>query len=407
MTRALHWVGAAIVVLLAAWIAWQIVTTRVADSLAGQAPRRALRWDANNPQALHALAETEIESGHPRAAATTARHLLRVAPLQADAFAVLARAAAADGNQRKAQDLFAIALRRAPRNQYARAWAIGNDLQHKNYAAALHNVNVLLGVEPGQQSALLPLLANVASRDPGFATALAQALANRPAWRNDMLTELLAHAPAATVNTVFDSLQASPAGIDDTEANAWFDRLEKDGHWGQAYSRWASRTGAAAGGRIPAVYNGNYADPVTGTGFNWRMHGEPGVTIDRVRTTDPAGWAAQVTFRERRADDMGFWQPLLLAPGRYTLTFRARADNLQSDAGLEWSITCMADGTPIANSPLFAGTFNWRPLTVDFDVPASQCKAQRLQLTNPGAGGSGKIVSGKVWFTEFRIQPIR
>jgi tetratricopeptide (TPR) repeat protein len=391
---------------LAAFAGWRIVATRASDSLASSAPRQSLAWDARNPEALLALAQQQLDDGHPQQAAATAREVLRKSPLQAGAFTILARTTAAGGDTDGARRLFKIALQRAPRDQYARGWMIGDELQHADYAAALHNIDVLFGIAPDQQTALIPVLGQVAGQDPAFAAALGHFLANGPTWRNAMLGEILAHASTATVDEVFDALQAAGPGLDDDEAGRWFTRLEQDGQWGEAYSRWISRAGIDLRQGVPLVFNGSFERAVTGIGFDWTMRGEPGVEIERVRIAGASGnYAAQATFRRRRANDMGFQQTLLLAPGAYTLSFRARADNLRSDRGLAWDIVCVTGGAPIATSPRLDGSFDWKTVSTDVNVPATNCPAQRLVLTNPGAGGSAKVVSGTLWFDDFKIAP--
>lgn len=407
MSRTAHYALLLAALALAIFAGWRIVATRVSDSLAASAPQQALAWDADDPDALLALAQQQLDAGHPQQADATARELLRVAPLQADAFTILARAAAARNDHARARSLFALALKRAPRDQYARAWMIGDELQRGEYPAALHNVDVLFGFAPQHEAALIPLLAQAAGHDPAFATALGHSLAKQPAWRNGMLTELLAHAHLATVNEVFGTLQASAGGLSDDEAGRWFARLEQDGQWGEAYSRWLGWTGVDLSRGVPLVFNGSFERTPSGMGFDWVMRGEPGVEIERVRIAGASGEvAAQVTFRRRRANDIGFQQTLLLAPGHYSLSFRARADNLRSDQGLEWDIVCISGGTPIASSPRLDGSFDWKPFTAEVSVPATNCPAQRLQLTNPGAGGSAKVVSGTLWVDDFKLSPI-
>jgi hypothetical protein len=408
MSRPAHYALLLAALVLAVFAGWRIVATRTSDSLARSAPRHALAWDARNPDALLALAQQQLNTDHPRQAATTARELLRSAPLQAGAFTILARAAAARGDHDTARKLFGIALKRAPRDQYAREWMIGDQLQHGDYAAALHNVDVLFGFAPQHRIALIPLLARVAAQDPNFASALGTHLTQRPRWRDAMLAELLAHAPIGTVDDVFGTLQSAAGGLSDDEAGRWFARLEQDGQWGEAYSRWLGWTGVDLSHGIPLVFNGSFERPVSGIGFDWTMRGEPGVEIERVRSAGASGaYAAQVTFRRRRANDMGFQQTLMLAPGTYSLSFRARGDDLRSDQGLEWDIACVAGGAAIATSPRLDGSFEWKTVTADFTVPASNCPAQRLMLTNPGAGGSAKVVSGTLWFDDFHIGPAR
>ena len=52
------------------------------------------------------------------------------------------------------------------------------------------------------------------------------------------------------------------------------------------------------------------------------------------------------------------------------------------------------------------GTFDWKTLSLDFEVPADGCPAQQLALVNLGADGAGKIISGSITFDDVRITPV-
>lgn len=403
MSPWIRYAGNVFALVLVVFIGWRAVATRVSDWLATGDPLRALAWDSRNPDALLTLAQQQLRNGRPDRAAATARALLRIEPLQADSFGIIARAAEATGETTAARRLYAIALRRAPRDEYVRAWTIGDQLQHSDYASALHNVDVLFGIAPMYQRDLMPLLTRAAGSDPAFAVALGRFLGGQPLWRPAMLDDLLAHASVATVDAVSEVIAATGNGLNDAEAGRWYARLENDGRWDEAYSRWFSRIDVDRRGGLPLVYNGAFQRPATGIGFDWEMRGEPGVQVERVRIG--SAFAAQVRFLGRRVDDIGFAQILLLAPGSYQLSFRARAEDLRSEKGMQWDIRCVEGGPVIANSPRLDGSFDWRAESVGFSVPTEKCPAQKLMLVNPGAGGAAKLVSGLLWFGDFRIAP--
>lgn len=399
LLRAGMWVFALGLAILAGW---RIVVTHMADRAVVLSPQRALEWEPHNPAALLALAEHQLADQQPQAAAATARELLRVEPLMGQAFVVLADAAQASGDTARALALHAIALRRAPRDLRTRAWTIGIQLTEGAYADALINLDMLLRVSPTQGSRILPLLARLAET-PAFALALAHTLSAKPAWRDEMLLALLTNDSHVAMDQVYSALQRE-GGLSNAEAGQWFDRLVQTGQWGEGYARWAGSLALPPGAALGTVYDGSFESDPSGLGFDWSMRNTVGVMIERVSVSgSTAGHAARVTFLGRRVPEIDFGQLLYLAPGAYRLRFRASARSLLSDKGLDWVIACHGSVEVLAQSPRIQGSFDWKSIDTDFVVPAVDCPAQRLWLRNPGADGSGKIVSGTVWFDDFAI----
>lgn len=389
----------------AALAAWRIVATCIADGQAAFEPERALAWDSHNPQALLSLARRQLGDGEIPAARATARELLQSDPLAASAFAVLAEAAQADGDDSQAMRLYTLALRRAPRDLHVRAWIADREIAEGRYTDALADLDLLLRISPSQRRTLLPAMADLAAHRPAFADALLQTLARDPDWSDAMLDALLDTGDDASVDRIFGALEQQHR-LSDAKIGRWLDRLMQEGRWGEAYSRWAS-VALEAGGALPAVYDGGFEQPPSGIGFDWRMRDSAGVYIERERTRGASGeYAVRITFLHRRAPEIELAQTLLLAPGAYRLHFRSRAESLHSDKGIEWAITCEGAAAPLAVSAPIEGSSDWKPADIAFDVPADGCPAQRLGLRNPGAGGAGKIVSGTVWFDDVAIDPL-
>jgi tetratricopeptide (TPR) repeat protein len=382
--------------------AWQIIATSIADRYARAAPERALEWDAHNPAALFTIARRQLTERDAKAAVVTARELLRVEPLAGQAFAVLAEAAEAAGETDKARALYEVALRRAPQNLRVRAWIIDAQLREGRYAEALAQIDILLTVSPEQYDKLLPILARLADA-PEFASALAHTLSGKPPWRVRMLQILPADGSRAAIDQVYGLLQHD-GGLSTEEAGRWYDQLMQDGLWGEAYSRWAGELGLAPGTSLPLVYNGGFQTEPSGIGFDWRISGATGVIIDRIAATGANGaFAMQVSFSGRRVPQINFEQRLLLAPDVYQLSFRARAEALNSDKGLQWAIACQGQSEPLAVSAPLGGSFDWKTFTVSFVIPAENCPAQHLWLRNPGAAAAGKEVVGDIWFDDITI----
>ncbi|MEJ5207475.1 hypothetical protein [Denitratimonas sp. CY0512] len=389
---------AGLLALFAAFFAWRIVITTTAAHLASDQPHRALAWSPTEPEAVLALAQEQLDAQQLQDATLTAHRLLRNSPLQAQALVLLARVADARHDPQVAE-LFQIAVQRSPRDQYARAWLIGEQLRAGRHDEALMHVNKLLGYAPWLRGALLPVLAK-ATADQGFAAAMVAVLNESPSWRSAFLNTLLKEADQVAIDSVYGGLLDANA-LSDAEARQWFEWLAKAGSWGQAYSYWVSWLRLPKGTSLSLVHDGGFDAVASGVGFDWHMQGGSGVLIERV--LDGGNPVVQVAFLGRRTERIGLHQTLLLAPGRYRLQFRAKGRDLRSDRGIRWALRCNGGNPMQANADVLQGSFDWKPVQMAFEVPLDSCPSQVLALENPGARGAGKIVSGTLWFDDFAV----
>jgi len=392
-----------LILILAIFTLWRIVATRMSDELAREEPQRALQWDRHNPLAQLALAESQLPAA-PLKAAEAAREILAASPLQAEAFELIARAMAATGDLVSARALFSIAARRAPRDAFARAWLVDDQMQQGDFDSAMRNIEGLYRISPSLRSTLLTLLSDKATQDSTFAQQLGQLVADMPTLRTGLINDLLARADIDTVNRVFEQVATTASGLSDAEAGRWYDRLMKDQQWGAAYSRWISRVHRTGVESIPLLYNGEFDKPISNLGFDWRSQPPVGVQIAQV--ADGTNMLIELVFRGRRVDGVGLSQTLLLAPGNYRLSFHTQAQALRSNQGLQWDLICAGTGRKIASTLRLNGDFDWRTVATDFTIPGDACPAQTLRLTNPGAGGAAKVVYGTIRFDVFEIVPL-
>jgi hypothetical protein len=176
----------------------------------------------------------------------------------------------------------------------------------------------------------------------------------------------------------------------------------KDGRWSQAYARWVG-TFATPPGTLPMVYDGGFEQEPSGIGFDWQRERTSGVT-SRFEAIPGANGEHAAHFRFIGVPAAGgdLAQPLLLAPGRYRLELRARAEFLQSDEGLQWTVRC-ADGSPLGSVGPLEGSFEWTPWSAGIAVPAEGCPGQWLRLENPAVGGSARQVAGDLWIDDVRM----
>src|SRR5690606_40433736 len=75
---------------------------------------------------------------------------------------------------------------------------------------------------------------------------------------------------------------------------------------------------------------------------------------------------------------------------------------LRSDRGLQWTVRCDGAGI-VARTEAMEGSFEWREFAASFEIPATRCPGQWLELTNPAVSGSARQVSGDLWVDDVAI----
>ena len=386
-----------LLVLVAAMFAgWRVVGQMQAERFASIDPVRALDWRPGHPQALLALAEQRLAAGDLPAAQHHARRLLGHEPLQGAAFRVLAEVADRQGRREDAFRWYRIAEHRSPRDLATRAWLTQRHIEQGDYGLALEQVDRLLRMSPQRAASIQPVLVQLA-RDSKFAEALAASLRRDPPWRSGMLAALQdpRSGDPLAAGQVMQALHGQ-GGLSPREYAGWLDGLIRQGRWGEAYARWAGQV-PKPGGRLPLVYNGGFSQPPSDAGFDWRLRRVPGVLLQFEPATGAVGQVAYLRFLDRRLPGAGLEQPLMLSPGRYTLSLRMRAQGLRSELGLEWVIACRGPAGTVARTEPADGSFAWRTFTAEVSIPPAGCPGQWLRLVNPVPSGAAQRVVGELW----------
>lgn len=402
--KPMHRLLLAAAVTLAVFAGWRVFGQMQAERFEQTDPERALRWRADDPQALLALAERQLAQGDADAAQATARQLLRSAPLEGRAFRILAAASDHAGDHKRAFQLYLVAARRAPRDLPTRLWLAQRYLQQGQFDSAIAQIDSILRMSPQRASSIHPVLVQMA-KDPAFADALARALRPNPPWRAGLLATLRDKRSGDPVATgqVMQALQAQ-GGLSVDEYGGWLDSLLAQGRWGEAYARWAGAV-AKPGGRLPLLYNGDFAQDPSDVGFDWRIRRVPGVLLKFEPATGASGQVAYLQFLDRRIPGAGLEQPLLLGAGRYRLALRMRAHALHSGMGLQWQVVCAGPRGVVARGEPIEGEFGWRTQQVNIVIPEDGCPGQWLRLVNPLPAGAAQTVSGELWLAGFSLQP--
>ncbi len=374
-----------------------------AEHFADAEPERALAWWADHPHALLRRAESQAQDPSQAAdAAETARKALAANPLEGRAHRVLGELVAAADPELAAAH-YRRAAARAPADVASRAWLFDRYLGSGNAAEAMPHLDAILRVRPTAVVPLERLLLALAA-DPDTQPVFAETLASAPPWRARVLVAIGQRAENVdAVYPLFDRLRRSPGGLSAPEREAWLERLVREDRWGAAYLTWAAMLPPERVVGLGNIYNGGF-ELAPGGGFDWRLRRVAGARIDRAAGSGVGGdYALRIAFADRRVPFAHVEQWLALAPGRYRLSGRARADDLRSGRGLVWGVRCAGSGAWIGEGPALSGQRDWHDFAFEFEVPAAGCAGQRLLLRLPARIVAEQRIGGLAWYDDLRI----
>ena len=105
------------------------------------------------------------------------------------------------------------------------------------------------------------------------------------------------------------------------------------------------------------------------------------------------------SFQVRAFDFANVKQLMLLPAGDYIFRGRVKTEELLTSRGLWWHIFCANNpAKSLANTQLVSGTMPWTDFAVKFQVPATDCKAQWLQLELPARIDPEVKIEGQAWY---------
>lgn len=360
-----------------------------------------------HPEPGYRLAEKAFHEGHgAETAARLARSAIHSRPLDGRAYRVLARSIQEQGGPEMAAVIYRIAAERSPRDLPSQAWLLDQALKRGGYDEALSRIDQMLRVQPEARPKLYPvlkLLAAQPSLQPGFAKLLQEP----PPWRTEFLQYLAAEADSSSVFPLLERLRHSRTGLSPAELAPWLDRLGRDQRWGAAYLTWIESLEPGSRARIGNIFNGSFETEPSGMGFDWRFDPVPGARIARAQVTGAEGrLALQVAFEDRRVPFQHVRQLLVLGPGQYRFSGHSRLDQLRSERGLVWTLTCAEDGRTIAETEPFSGNHGWREFELATSVPAEKCGGQWLTLRLPARIPAEQRIGGTAWFDGLRMERV-
>lgn len=397
-------------IVLASWLGWQIVGNTMADTNAIADPESALAWRPQMSTALIGLAGQYFAASDGEPDLTQVEELARRAmvsdPLEDRAIRMLGLTAARAGDIDRAERLMELASRRSLRDAPVQAWLFDRRARLGDFDGALYHADALLRTRRGVRDDIGPMLLAFAI-DPEAQSALIGSLANDPPWRGwflDLVSRQVDNPGIAW--EIFSALEESARPPRDSELRTYLGGLVKAGLYEDAYLSWLQFLPSERRGNVSFAYNGDFEQPLSGVPFDWivsRVRGASTEIVDSGRAG--AGKALRIVFANTRVAYRHVSKWMLLPPGRYQLSGDVRAEQLETERGMIWRVTCAEDEKHgIGESAPIVGTVAWQSFTMDFEVPQTGCRAQRLRLELAARAAIETEIGGEVWYDQIEVR---
>lgn len=388
---------------VAALLLW-LLARGYADHLARPAPELALALNRNQPEALVALAERALLAGAIDDAEASAARALAAHPFEGRALRVLGAVAERRGDRDRAFALMRLAVATTPRETAAQFWLGINALVDKDLDGALLRFDRLLRVEPETQKKVFPILWVIAYNPVG-AGPLGAYLAADPPWRAEFLAGVIRGADSISALTrLLRSIEGAGGKLTESELDRLAARLLALRDWGRLRRLLATMAPDAPTDQLKdGGFDGVGRGPLLGWAIGPKL---PGADV-LIAAADAGGnRALHLAFHDRRVPFRNVSQVLLLPPGRYQVSGRARLQDLATATGLGWNLGCIGSSALLGKSERMLGSRDWREFRFTFEVPDADCGGQLLQLVLDARIAAEQHVAGKAWFDDLRVDAI-
>lgn len=392
---------------LAAVLAWRVLSLGMADHLAVADPEKALFWRSSHPEALFRMAEKSVAGKQWPQAEQYALKALKANRLDGRALRVMAQVVEHRGDEKRAAELFNKAVALSPRDLPSHVWLLEHALRSRQAKPAAVHMDALLRVAPELGKVLLPQAVALAVNPVAQDAMLGQLVLNPP-WRRHLLMALAASEfSAQQIVPVYIKLNAL-SKLEPADYLPLIDRLNKENRFAQAYLTWANLIPEKQRKYLGNVFDGGFELPTEEQfgAFGWQLQQVDGASAQLLSTQGTLGENSfYVEFEGRRTPYAHLSQMLALPPGQWQLSFRAKAERLDSTRGLVWRIVCQSTGKTLAESEPMQGRFDWREFNNQFPVP-EDCAGQRLILMIPARIPAETQINGAIWLDGLKIQRV-
>lgn len=365
--------------------------------------RRTLVSGAAAPAEV--LAALQRLSGEERGVlARRERGYLARNPLDVSAIFNLAVLAELDGDLKGRDRLIAEGARRSRRDPGTQLAALQLAVAAKDFSRAADIIDGLMRSRPEMKEQVLPLAAAAAADKAGL-DAAAALVARDPPWRQALLAYLVASDPSGgQAYRYLSGLAKRGVAPNDRELAALIGAMIRNKDFAKAYFIWLDMLTPAELQKAGLLFDGAFDLAPRGLYFDWTLRVSRNARVEaRARDGSPGDRALVVSMLDNRQPFAGARQYLRLAPGRYELAAEALVKGARASGGLAWRVRCAEAPATLGESARFTTDQPWGAFAFVFEVPASACETQVLQLESANANAPDLVMSGQFFFDNFTI----
>ena len=185
-------------------------------------------------------------------------------------------------------------------------------------------------------------------------------------------------------NSLIERHQVQQAGI------VWSGLVEKD-----AILRSSTSPGSL-------VTNGDFESELLNGGFGWRYAPTTGVTATLDTSTFHSGTRSlALQIDGENLVECGLTELIPVEPGaRYRLSAFMHAEELEAAHGIRVSVSDAYSHSPLLLTDEVVGSFPWREIDGDFEVPPGTALVKIALARSPSEG----IIRGRLWVDDVRIE---
>lgn len=375
-----------LVVLALAAFAWPAMSFSFAMAGYSASPALAARLAPGNAFVQASLARSFVQIDSSRAE-VAARRALERDPTRASAAGTLGLALAQRGEMQRGLALLDFSERISRRDLQVHLWGIELAAERGDIRGALHHYDLALRVGSTTPNLLFPVLASAIS-DPLIREPLARMLASDPSWAPSFFEYLAPNAPdAVPAGRLIDAIHRLGGDVARAPLNGVIRRLVDANEVDLAWTLYANSN---AGSKRTGIRNGSFEALVEAPSvLDWQFGNLP----DAWAAIAPGerGNALEISAQPGSGGVVAH-QRLLLQPGTYQLSFRARSGEGTSVGGSAFRLRCLPSGRELVEVPLAAAENgnSFRSFTV-----TSGCISQILEI-NLYSGATDMALGGTI-----------
>jgi hypothetical protein len=324
-------------------------------------------------------------------------------PLNARAFRVLGQLSGGTSEP----GLMQAAARRSLLESEAVLWVMRRNYEDGDYRSAGRYADILLRTLPSSQTAVQAAMAVLGriAETPATSGELKQLLASNPRWRSPFFGLLPGSVSDARAPLeLLLALRDTPTPPTTSEIGPYLKFLIEHKFYDLAYYTWLQFLPPEQLNKAGYLFNGSFEVVPTGLPFDWILTSGSGATMEIAERTDGKGaHALFLEFGVGRVEGLSVTQMVILAPGDYQFRGTYKAD-IVSQRGLQWRVVCASKSMPvIGESPIIIGAkADWSDFKFSFTVP-TDCPLQSVELGFTARSASEQFISGSAGFDDLKI----